>query len=177
MKAGQKGANKLYTREQFDQFYGKEAGAKLWKAAGKKLAKGGKSAGKKGAKAPKGGKKDAKKQKKEKAKPVYVQETVQITRAEGQAVGWERHTKSQVIIKVEQGSPAAAAGLAKGMKIHSVAGKEVKTDDDVKAAMGAAGASFDVVVSKRAPKKAASPKASPKAAAGSPKGEQSPKAA
>eukprot|EP00756_Hemistasia_phaeocysticola_P004414 Hpha_TRINITY_DN12794_c0_g2::TRINITY_DN12794_c0_g2_i1::g.114448::m.114448 len=154
MKQDQKGSKKTYTKEEFVAFYGKDAANKLWKEAAKLVPKKDAKDGKK--KADKKDKKGDKKKKEEKPKkekkvrdPPQLEElTLTIKRTEGQSIGWERNPRNQGIVAVTQESPASAAGLEARMRIHKIAGKDVKTDDDVKEALKAAGGEFQVVVTR-----------------------------
>eukprot|EP01062_Namystynia_karyoxenos_P032474 TRINITY_DN23966_c0_g1_i1.p1 TRINITY_DN23966_c0_g1~~TRINITY_DN23966_c0_g1_i1.p1 ORF type:complete len:400 (+),score=146.74 TRINITY_DN23966_c0_g1_i1:92-1201(+) len=151
-----KGYGKTYTKAQFEQFYGRDAN-KLWAAAGKAAAKKGKAAP---------AKKDKPKKKRE---WIFTEVPVSIKREGDAPIGWTR--KDQRIIAVDEGSPAAAAGVLKGMKLKTIAGVDVSEKGaDVAAAIAKAGASFDCVLTRRdkPPKKE-------KEAEGSPKAKESPK--
>jgi len=155
-KPDQKGAKKTYTKEEFVAFYGKEAANKLWKEAAKLVPKKKEKDGKKKKddKKKDGKKKEdkPKKEKKPRDPPQLEEVTMTIKRAEGQSLGWERNPKNQRIVSVDAESPAATAGLAKGMRIAKIDGKDVKTDDDVKEALKAAGAEFAIVMTKKVEK-------------------------
>lgn len=137
---GNKQFGKTYTREDFERFYGKNAG-KVWKAA-----------------APKGGKAAAKKEKKVTYEFVEAKLTIKRDSAEA-SIGWNRDPKKQFLRSVDKESPAAKAGVARGMRLLAIAGKAVETDEEVKEALKAAGAEFEVTVNE---KKAVVPERKPR---------------
>eukprot|EP01065_Artemidia_motanka_P045109 TRINITY_DN6551_c0_g4_i1.p1 TRINITY_DN6551_c0_g4~~TRINITY_DN6551_c0_g4_i1.p1 ORF type:complete len:1060 (+),score=310.50 TRINITY_DN6551_c0_g4_i1:193-3372(+) len=147
---GEKGSGKTYTKRQFVSFYGAEAGARLWKVAGGEEA----ATRSMTRRLRRQGQREAEQKQGQSMRdlPKYVNVTVKIKREEGQAVGWSRDTSSCVIVDVEAGSPAAAAGVVAGVKIVSVSGEAVKTGDDIAAAIAKAGAEFEVVLRKATPR-------------------------
>eukprot|EP01062_Namystynia_karyoxenos_P051707 TRINITY_DN4074_c0_g1_i1.p1 TRINITY_DN4074_c0_g1~~TRINITY_DN4074_c0_g1_i1.p1 ORF type:complete len:1258 (+),score=313.99 TRINITY_DN4074_c0_g1_i1:89-3775(+) len=140
---GEKGHTRAFSHEAFLHFYGAKDGERLWRLAGQQS--GGEP---KKRRSRRGGKRERERRERSGAAAAGVSEdeqlTLKITRATEGAIGWGR--KGLAIVDVEARTPAARAGVRRGMRIVKIDGKAVSSGAEVAAAIEAAGTEFEVVV-------------------------------